>query len=149
MAQIQRSALVMHSAPRMYQLVNDVASYPAFLDGCVGTKVLEQSELQMLARMDLKKAGIQLSLLTRNRLVDASKIIMTLEEGPFSDLKGEWAFTSLAEDASKISLDLRFEFSNSALRLAASALFTGVANNLVDAICRRADSLYGRGGVGD
>ena len=77
MTQIQRSALVMHSAPRMYQLVNDVASYPEFLDGCVGTQVLEQSELQMLARMDLKKAGIQLSLLTRNRLVDACKIIMT------------------------------------------------------------------------
>lgn len=146
MTQIQRSALVMHSAPRMYQLVNDVASYPEFLDGCVGTQVLEHSELQMLARMDLKKAGIQLSLLTRNRLVDASKIIMTLEEGPFSDLKGEWAFTCLAENASKISLDLRFEFSNRALRLAASALFTGVANDLVDAICRRADSLYGRDG---
>ena len=128
MTQIQRSALVMHSAPRMYQLVNDVASYPEFLDGCVGTQVLEKSELQMLARMDLKKAGIQLSLLTRNRLVDASKIIMTLEEGPFRDL------------------NLRFEFSNRALRLAASALFTGVANDLVDAICRRADSLYGRDG---
>ena len=37
MARINRSALVMFSAEQMYHLVNDVASYPQFLPGCVGS----------------------------------------------------------------------------------------------------------------
>ncbi len=133
----------MHSVQRMYQLVNDVACYPEFLDGCVSSKVIENSEHQMLARMDLKKAGIRLSLLTRNTLVAPSTITMILEDGPFRALTGKWVFTSIADDASKLSLDLNFEFANAALRMAASKLFTSVANDLVDAICRRADYLYG------
>ena len=36
MTVISRSALVMHSAQAMYDLVNDVASYPQFMDGCAG-----------------------------------------------------------------------------------------------------------------
>ena len=38
MPQISRSALVPFSATQMYQLVNDVSAYPAFLPGCVGSR---------------------------------------------------------------------------------------------------------------
>ena len=31
--QINKTALVMHSAERMFQLVNDIARYPEFLPG--------------------------------------------------------------------------------------------------------------------
>lgn len=34
MPQISRTALVPYSAEQMYQLVNDVQSYPQFLPGC-------------------------------------------------------------------------------------------------------------------
>ncbi len=40
MPQISRTALVPYSAEQMYQLVNDVQSYPQFLPGCVGSRVL-------------------------------------------------------------------------------------------------------------
>ncbi len=40
MPQISRSALVPYSAEQMYQLVNDVHSYPDFLPGCTGSRVL-------------------------------------------------------------------------------------------------------------
>jgi ribosome-associated toxin RatA of RatAB toxin-antitoxin module len=41
MPQISRSALVPYSAEQMYELVNDVKSYPQFLPGCTGSRVLE------------------------------------------------------------------------------------------------------------
>ncbi|STR20927.1 oligoketide cyclase/lipid transport protein [Klebsiella oxytoca] len=39
MPQISRTALVPFSAEQMYQLVNDVKSYPDFLPGCTGSRV--------------------------------------------------------------------------------------------------------------
>ena len=65
---INRSALVMHSAKQMFDLVNDVASYPQFLDGCVGVDLLEQSETHMVARLHLRKAGLSYQFVTRNQL---------------------------------------------------------------------------------
>ena len=74
----------MHSAQAMYDLVNDVSCYPSFMDGCQGVEIFEQSTSTMLARLDLKKAGVGLSLMTRNHLKAPSQINMTLEDGPLS-----------------------------------------------------------------
>lgn len=41
MPQISRTALVPYSVEQMYQLVNDVQSYPQFIPGCTGSRVLE------------------------------------------------------------------------------------------------------------
>ncbi len=59
MPQVSRSALVPFSAKQMYDLVNDVASYPQFLPGCSGSKILEQTESTMVASVDVAKAGIK------------------------------------------------------------------------------------------
>ncbi|MDG1813106.1 MAG: type II toxin-antitoxin system RatA family toxin [Porticoccaceae bacterium] len=147
MTTIKRSALVMHSATAMYSLVNDVASYPQFMDGCHGVEVFEHSDSTMLARLDLKKAGVQISLMTRNNLsgpttAGPSNIEMRLEDGPFKTFFGLWTFTPLTDEASKVALDLEFEFKNRGLGMAASNLFSGVANNLVDSLCQRADKVF-------
>ena len=142
MTVISRSALVMHSAQAKYDLVNDVASYPQFMDGCAAVEVFEHTEQTMLARLDLKKAGVQISLMTRNSLQSPRQIEMQLEDGPFKKLKGLWLFKPLTEEACKVSLDLEFEFSSRGMGLAASNLFAGVANNLVDSLCQRADRVF-------
>ena len=140
---VQRSALVMHSDQSMYDLVNDVASYPLFMEGCQKAEVFERSDQQMVARLDLKKGGVKTSFMTRNRLLSPSMIEMSLEDGPFKRLKGVWTFKSLTPQACKVSLDLEFEFNNMAVGLAASKLFSTMANELVDSLCRRADEVYG------
>ena len=55
--QIQRSALVTFSAERMFALVNDIEAYPSFMEGCVSAVVLERSEQEVLARLELQKWG--------------------------------------------------------------------------------------------
>ena len=81
--------------------------------------------------------------MTRNRLQSPSMIEMSLEDGPFKRLKGVWTFKSLTPQACKVSLDLEFEFNNMAVGLAAAKLFSTMANELVDSLCRRADEVYG------
>ncbi|WP_461481903.1 type II toxin-antitoxin system RatA family toxin [Porticoccus sp.] len=141
---IKRSALVMYSAEQMFDLVNDVASYPLYMEGCVGAHILSEDERSMIARLDLKKGGVGHSFTTCNILYPPERIVMQLHEGPFKKLSGEWSFKPLTESACKVMLDLEFEFNSLSVGLASGGLFASVANNLVDSLARRAQEVYGR-----
>jgi len=143
MTRINRSALLPYQAGQLYDLVNDVEAYPAFMDGCVGVEVLRREEAVLEARLDLAKGGVAHSFSTRNRLINSSEIVLELLEGPFEHFEGRWAFLPLGDEACKMSLNLEFQVSNAVLGAAAARLFEKVTNNLVDAVERRARQLYG------
>lgn len=140
---ISRSALVMHSAEQMFDLVNDVRAYPHFLQGCKSTEVIEEGEGFMLARMVLAKAGLEQSIVTRNELVRPKSLDMKLIEGPFSKFSGVWRFQALSDEACKVTLDMEFEVANRLASIALTALFKQVANTMVDAFVKRAKQIYG------
>ncbi|HMW73281.1 MAG TPA: type II toxin-antitoxin system RatA family toxin [Cellvibrionaceae bacterium] len=141
--QIQRSALVTFSAERMFALVNDIAAYPQFMEGCVSAVVLERSEQEVLARLELQKMGIKQAFTTRNSLSPPQSMQMTLVDGPFKVFTGKWEFTSLGVEACKVSFELNYEFANSLLAMMAGKWMEAVANEQVEAICRRAKQVYG------
>lgn len=143
MAHINRNALLPYSVDRMYQLVNDVACYPEYLDGCVHAHVHEQSHSHMRATLGLEKKGIKLSFTTRNSLDAPKSIIMTLDDGPFDTFEGRWFFQHLDEEACKVILDLQFSLSSKLSSMAAAKLLDNVGNNMVDAMVKRAKQLYG------
>lgn len=142
MAAVNRSALVPYSAHAMYCLVNDVASYPQFMDGCSSVDIIEHSDHLMRATLFLKKAGMDVNFTTCNQLVPDSSIEMTLQDGPFKTFNGLWQFKPLSDSACKLTLDLEFEFKSKTLATVATGLFSGVSSNLVDALCKRADEIY-------
>lgn len=142
MPQISRSALVPFSAEQMFQLVNDVDSYPDFLPGCIGSRILEVSEHEMTAAVDVAKAGISKTFTTRNTLLDNRSINMQLVDGPFRKLMGGWHFTPLSTDACKVELHLDFEFTNKLIELAFGKIFKELAGNMVQAFTQRAKEVY-------
>ena len=138
---IQKTALLMHSAQTMFDLVADIARYPQFLPGCSGAEILETTDSCVVARLDLSKAGVKQSFVTRNTNVAPFSIRLALEDGPFDALGGEWRFDALSEDACRVSLDLTFQLRSGLLKMAASRLFESVANDMVDAMVKRANQL--------
>ena len=143
MTNINRSALLPYRAQQLFDLVNDIESYPRYMDGCVGAQVLRREEGLVEARLDLSKGGVSQSFTTRNRMVDAEHISLELVEGPFEQFEGRWEFTPLGDAACKVSLGLAFRVNNAVLGAAASKLFDSVTNNLVAAVEKRAKELYG------
>jgi ribosome-associated toxin RatA of RatAB toxin-antitoxin module len=141
--EITRTALVLHPAHDMYQLVQDVNSYPEFLSWCTHARVLEQTADAQLARLDVSIGGLKQSFTTRNRLVPGELLTLSLVEGPFRHLSGEWRFDALAETGSKVSLRLTFDFSSSLLSSAFRRGFARVADKLVLDFSRRADQVHG------
>ncbi|SHH73323.1 SRPBCC family protein [Ferrimonas marina] len=143
MPEINRSALVRFSASQMYALVNDVAAYPQFLPGCVGSEVHQADEQSMLASVSVRKAGIAQSFTTENQLEPGSRILMQLKEGPFRQLQGQWQFTPLREDACKVELTLQFEFANALVEKAFGKVFNELAQSMVQSFSVRAKEVYG------
>ncbi len=126
----------------MYALVNDVESYPRFLPWCDNTELLLRNGDRQCGRIEVRRAGIHQWFTTCNRLVENERIDIHLEEGPFRKLEGNWVFTALGKQASKVELTLEFEFAGRLISAAFGPVFNHVANTLVDAFVKRAKELY-------
>ncbi|MBV1789006.1 type II toxin-antitoxin system RatA family toxin [Marinobacterium sp. D7] len=143
MAQVNRSALVLHTAEEMFDLVNDVRRYPEFLPWCASTEVVREEGDTLEATLHLAKGGLKYSFTTRNQLTRPERMEIGLVKGPFQSLTGIWTFTPLSEEASKVELNMHFEFSGKLTGVAMSKVFNSVATTLVDAFVTRADKIYG------
>ncbi|MGD8346723.1 MAG: type II toxin-antitoxin system RatA family toxin [Lysobacterales bacterium] len=141
--EIRRSALVTHTSMDMFRLVRDVEAYPDFLKWCTSAEVHEQTVEEQLASLSVKVSGVTQRFTTRNRFVPGEKLTLSLVEGPFRRLGGEWLFQQLGTDGSKVTLMLEFDFASSLLSSAFRRGFTHVADHLVSEFCQRADHVYG------
>ena len=143
MKEVVRSVLVPYSAAEMFALVADVAAYPAFLPWCAGTRVLAQEGATATARIDIDYHGVRAHFTTANAHRPPDSIVITLKDGPFRSLHGDWRFKALADEASKVELALAYEFATSVLEAAIGPAFNHIAHTFVDAFVKRAAHVYG------
>ena len=139
---IERSALVVHSAANMYDLVQDVPAYPGFLSWCTATLVHEQTNEKQTASLTVAVAGVIQKFTTVNTLHMNERIDMKLLKGPFSDLQGTWSFLQLGEDGCKVRLHLDFEMRRGPIAKVFGKGFGKIADRLLDDFCKRADEVY-------
>ena len=142
MTVVQKSALVKFSARQMFDLVNDIESYPQFLPWCSGSRILKREDDIIEAELIISKGGFKKSFSTRNKIDPGGKITVSLLEGPFTYLEGTWNFMPLREDASKISLDLEFEMPSVLASLAFGTVFNQICNTMVASFTERAKAVY-------
>ena len=95
------------SPQQMYELVNNINDYPQFLNWCEGASILNQSEDQITASVQINKGGLKQNFSTLNTLKPFRLIEIQLLEGPFEQLSGEWRFEPLGENAAKVFLNLQ------------------------------------------
>lgn len=141
---ISRNALVPYTVEEMYQLVDNIESYAEFLPWCRSTEIISRDENEVQASIEIARGALNKSFTTLNRMQKNKIIEMRLVKGPFKHLEGFWRFDALKDNsASKISLDLDFEFENKLIALAVGSVFNQIANTMVDAFCKRAVEVYG------
>ena len=144
MTHVQRSALLPYTVAQMYQLVNDVDSYPEFIPWCVSCEIQNESENEKHATMHFASRGIKASVTTKNELVKDKKIMIELVEGPFKHLVGNWLFHDIDGSACRVELDLQYSFSHRLYETTLGPIFNQVANKLISAFTKRAEDLYGK-----
>jgi ribosome-associated toxin RatA of RatAB toxin-antitoxin module len=139
LVEMRKSALVVHSAGQMFDLIEAAEHYAAFLPWCTGAMIIERDETVVVARIAIKYRGIGFSFTTRNPKRRPHWMAIHLEDGPFRQFEGEWRLLELAADACKIEFSLRYEFDHRLVDKLAAPVFNGIAATLIDAFVTRAD----------
>lgn len=143
--EVKRSALLPYPALALFEIVNDVRSYPEFLPWCQQAEVVDESADGLTATLSLSGRGVSESFTTRNTWVVGERINLELVSGPFQSLSGCWQFTPLADQGCRVDLHLTFQFSGVARMLGGpfNRVFTRASDQLVTAFCARASALLG------
>jgi ribosome-associated toxin RatA of RatAB toxin-antitoxin module len=131
LSRIHRSALVPRPAEQLFDLVNDIEAYPSLFDWCTGARVQPIERDLVLARLEVRIAGVTTAFSTRNRLSRPESIELTLADGPLERLSGRWAFKPLGESGCKVTLDLDLAASGSFASQIFARGFGRIADRLV------------------
>ncbi|WP_294832658.1 type II toxin-antitoxin system RatA family toxin [uncultured Gilliamella sp.] len=142
MAQVFYEVVEPYSVEQMFALVNDIAKYPEFVPDCIASGIIKKQDNIIAAFIEVEKFGFKKSFTTLNQLNEPNSIDITLLEGPFKHLTGQWLFTPIEQNRSKISFRLDFEFKNKLLDLTFTPVFKEVMTNMVNAFSQRARQIY-------
>ena len=139
MHNIHKSAIVLHPAQKMFQLVDSVENYPQFLPWCGSTQITERDNDKTIASIEINYKGLRQTFTTENTKKQNQEMIIKLIDGPFKSLSGEWMFKNLDKDSCQIELKLEYEFSNVILEKLISPVFNMIANTFIDEFIKEAN----------
>lgn len=165
MREIKHSALVAQPPRRLFDLINDIESYPTFIPWCTHAKVLSRTDNEIVATVGVQRGPLQSEFTTRNELEQDRRIRMHLVNGPFKMLEGEWLLTPIAQVAPaaapaldsaagltasssvdgdlgcRVQLTMKFAFKNPLTAVLFEQKFAETVSSLMDAFVARARGL--------
>lgn len=144
MNKVNKSAEVNYTAEQMYNLVNDIRSYPEFLPMCYDIEMFQEDATEKKASLKIKSGFVKLDFATHNTMIKNEHIHLNLMSGPFKTLTGDWIFEPLTANSSKVLLNMEFTFENKFVEMALGPVFKGLAEKMLDAFCKRAIEVYGK-----
>src|SRR5256884_9320620 len=131
---VDRSALVAHSAQKMYALVADVESYPQFLPWCDRAVVSAKEPSRTVATLHINFHGLKKEFTTENVNQPGVRIDITLVTGPFRSLDGSCLFIPLSEKACKEGFKIRYHFASVLDENEVGFSIQDITDNFVDAL---------------
>lgn len=127
-----------YGAEKLYELVADVESYPAFVPGWVEARVRESRTNYALVDQSIGVGALNARFSSEATFDPPVAMRVVSHDGPFQSLIIEWRFEPAGPAQCTVHLDMRFELRSGALdRLAGMALAT-LAPHVMDAFERRA-----------
>lgn len=142
MREIKHSALVAQPPRRLFDLINDIDSYPSFIPWCTHARVLSRSDREIVATIGVQRGPLKSEFTTRNELEQDRRIVMHLVTGPFKMLEGEWLLTPISEGTGcRVQLAMKFAFKNALTAVLFEQKFAETASSLMDAFVARARAL--------
>ncbi len=141
MTEVKTAELMPYTARQMFELVNDVEAYPAFLPWCRAARIERRDAARIVATLTVAKGPLHHSFTTENRIVEHAQIEMSLVAGPFRHFHGMWRFQP-APGGCRVSLELEFDFANRLLASALNKVFRVLTGSMVTAFRDRARDIY-------
>ncbi|WP_338331365.1 type II toxin-antitoxin system RatA family toxin [Acetobacter sp. LMG 32666] len=127
---------------QIFDLVADVAHYPAFLPWCVAARLRTRTETELVADLTIGFGPFRESFTSRVTLDRPTTITVRYERGPFRYLRNVWKFMPHASGC-QVDFFVDFEFNSRILQAAIGVVFTEATRLMVSAFIKRAKEVYG------
>ena len=122
----------------IFNLINDVKSYPNYLPWCTKSEVMEESTDIIIGKIFISKSFINWNFSTKNTIKKNESISLELVDGPFESLTGKWLFSSINQFNTRVSLDIDYEFKSSIIELSIEPIFTSIMNSILKSFIQEA-----------
>ena len=132
---IYQSITVNFSNKQMYDLVNNITSYPEFIEHCKKSQVHWQTNEFAEVTLYIVRGFLKFKLLTHNYMIKNKSIIINLIEGPLKNLTCIWKFIPLNSFTSKVNLVFDFDFNNSKAAFSIKVIFDRFLNQILSNFC--------------
>ena len=124
--------------PVIFDLINNIEKYPNFLPWCTKTEVEHESENIINGKIFISKSFVKWNFSTKNTIEKNKSINLSLIDGPFEELYGEWSFTQIDKNNTKVSLEINYKFKNSLIELSIEPIFTSIMNSILQSFISQA-----------
>ena len=135
-----------HLVDRMFDLVNDLESYPRFVPNCKDMQVKRDEGAEgdvRFAKMTIQFGPVTQAYTSR---VEADRtahtIIAKAVDGPFAYLDSKWTFEPEGT-GTRIRFDIDFKISNPMIATVAESAFAAKQDQIMDAFVDEADRRFG------
>lgn len=139
---------VPYSASKMFDLVSDIESYPAFLPWCSGARITREydtgNKYVIIADLIISFKAFReqfTSEVTLDR--NSNEILVNYVDGPFKYLINRWQFTDEKDDECTATFVVDFEFKSKILQALIGIVFNDAMIKIVGAFEKRAFDLHG------
>ena len=122
----------------IFNLINDIKSYPNYLPWCTKTEVSEESDNSIIGKIFISKSFINWNFSTKNIVKKNKSISLELVDGPFESLNGTWSFLPTDKFNTKVSLEINYQFKSSIIELSIEPIFTSIMNSILKSFVQEA-----------
>lgn len=126
----------------LYALITDVEQYPSFLPWCLGAKILEKKEQELIADLIIGAGPFRDTFRSCVLLTPFSKVEVLYKkgQGPLKHLKNVWELRE-TQGGTMISFEVDFVLQNPFLNKMMEATFPKATEKMMEAFKKRAEEL--------
>jgi coenzyme Q-binding protein COQ10 len=140
--------LLPYTREQLFDLVSDIERYPEFLPWCVGARIRERRDNEILGDLLIGYKMVRERFTSRVVLSRPDRIDVSYSEGPFKYLNNHWLFLPQSDGRCLIDFYVDFEFRSKMLQKIMEMFFNEAVKRMVGAFETRAHQLYGPGRSG-
>ena len=135
--------LLPYTREQLFDLVADIERYPEFLPWCVGARIRERRDNEILGDLLIGYKMVRERFTSRVVLSRPDRIDVTYSEGPFRYLHNHWIFLPQPDGGTLIDFYVDFQFRSKMLQKIMEMFFTEAVKRMVAAFEARAHKLFG------
>lgn len=135
--------ILRYTPEQLFDMVADVRRYPEFLPWCVGARIVQATEAELIADLTIGFKLFRETFRSQVTLERPGHVHVQYLTGPFRYLNNHWRFRPVP-GGTEVDFFVDFEFRSRLLQAVIGTVFNEAVSMMVRAFERRARALYGR-----